>query len=98
MEVDINICLNNAARIEVSSLAKQFLIERINKYSGDELQDNVRDTGLIGVPNDVIKDRLKNPSISKEEKRRLGRVNNQGYTMVPTDWRSWSDGAFDTSG
>ena len=28
----------------------------------------------------------------------LGRVNNQGYPMVPTDWRSWSDGAFDTSG
>lgn len=71
MEVDIDICLNNAVKGEVSSLAKQFLIERVNKYAGDELQDNVRDTGLIGVPNDVIKDRLKNPSISKEEKRRL---------------------------
>ena len=71
MEVEIDICLNNVARGEVSSLAKHFLIERVNKYAGDELQANVRDTGLIGVPTDVIKDRLKDPSISKEEKRRL---------------------------
>ncbi len=34
-------------------------------------KQNVKDTGLIGVPTDAIKDRLKNPSISKEEKKRL---------------------------
>ena len=30
--------------------------------------------------------------------RFLGRVNNQVYPRVPTDWRSWRDGVFDTSG
>lgn len=39
MEVDIEICLNNVARSEISSLAKQFLIERANKDADDELQD-----------------------------------------------------------
>ena len=71
MEVDIEIYLNNVARGQNSSLAKQFLVERVNKYAGDELQANVRNTRLIGVPTDVIKDRLKDPLISKEEKRRL---------------------------
>ena len=41
MEVDIEICLNNVARSEISSLAKQFLVERTNKDAGGELQDIV---------------------------------------------------------
>ena len=41
MEIDIDICLNNVARDEASSLAKQFLVERTNKDAGGELQDIV---------------------------------------------------------
>ena len=34
-------------------------------------KQNVRDTGLMGVPTNAIKNRLKDPSISKKEKKRL---------------------------
>ncbi|MDQ7074665.1 MAG: RHS repeat-associated core domain-containing protein [Gammaproteobacteria bacterium] len=48
----------------------------IGLFIGDKMfskggRQNVRDTGLIGVPTDVIKDRLKNPIISSKDKKRL---------------------------
>ena len=63
MEVDIEICLNNVARGEISSLAKQFLVERTNKDAGGELQDIVirqEADNRTGVVDHIVRDFLNN--------------------------------------
>ena len=63
MEVDIEICLNNVARDEVSCLAKQFLVERTNKDAGGELQDIVirqEADNRTGIVDHVVRDFLNN--------------------------------------
>ena len=63
MEVDIEIHLNNVARGEISSLAKQFLVESANKDAGGELQDIVirqEANNRTGIVDHIVRDFLNN--------------------------------------
>lgn len=63
MEVDIDICLSNVARDEVSNLAKQFLIKCINKDAGGDLQDIVirqEPDNRTGIVDHIVRDFLSN--------------------------------------
>ena len=73
MEVDIEIYLNNVARGEVSSLAKQFLVERTNKDAGDELQDIVirqEADNRTGIVDHIVRDFLNNMASFSETIRK----------------------------
>ena len=73
MEVDIEICLNNVARGEISSLAKQFLVERTNKDAGGELQDIVirQEAGnRTDIVDHIVRDFLNNMTAFSETIRK----------------------------
>ena len=73
MEVDIDICLNNVARGDVSSLAKQFLVERTNKDAGGELQDIVirqEADNRTGIVDHIVRDFLNNMTSFSETIRK----------------------------
>ena len=73
MEVDIEICLNNVARSEISSLAKQFLVERTNKDAGGELQDIVirqEADNRTGIVDHIVRDFLNNMTSFSETIRK----------------------------
>ena len=73
MEVDIEIYLNNVARGEISSLAKQFLVESANKDAGGELQDIVirqEANNRTGIVDHIVRDFLNNMTLFSETIRK----------------------------
>ena len=73
MEVAIEIFLKNVARGEISSLAKQFLVERTNKDAGGQLQDIVirQDTdNRTGIVDNIVRDFLHNMTSFSETIRK----------------------------
>ena len=73
MEVDIEIYLKNVARNEVSSLAKQFLVERTNKDAGGELQDILirqEADNRTGIVDHIVRDFLSNMTAFSETIRK----------------------------
>ena len=91
VDVDIEICLSNVARDEVSSLAKQFLVERTNKDASSELQDIViwqEINNRTGIIYHIVLDCLNNltsfsETIRKHQSvRRLGIFYDIGESVV----------------